>query len=104
MKIFAGKNWTERLINRWHARAALGALLRRADDRFLDDIGVEREDLRRAFGQWKDDAPERHDQVRWRDSASAPMAGSAAVLTVPTAFALCLPPHVPNGGPACPLR
>ena len=104
MKIFAGKNWAERLINRWQARAALGALLRRADDRFLDDIGVEREDLRRAFGQWKNEGLGRHDHSLWRVSPPIPMGGPTAALTVPTVFAHCLTPRVPNGSPACPVR
>ncbi len=55
MTIFAGTNWIARMINRWRARQSMGALLRRMDDHTLDDIGVTRDDLRRAFGAWRNE-------------------------------------------------
>jgi uncharacterized protein YjiS (DUF1127 family) len=53
MTLFAGTTLIARIINRWRARQSMDALLRRMDDRYLDDIGVTRADLRRAFGDWR---------------------------------------------------
>ena len=106
MTIFAGKSWTEILINRWRAKATLGALLRRADDHFLDDIGVEREDLRRAFGQWQDEARDRWGGRLWRFRAPFPAAivRSSGSLALPTTFARSRTHRPSHGRSACTAR
>ena len=106
MTIIAGKSWTEFLINRWRARATLGALLRRADDHFLDDIGIEREDLRRAFGQWRDELPDHRGRGLWRFSGAFPAAigRSAGVLALPAIFARSPTRRPSHGRSACIAR
>lgn len=55
MTILAGTTRIARMINRWRAHRSMDAILRRMDDHHLDDIGITRNDLRRAFGDWQQD-------------------------------------------------
>jgi uncharacterized protein YjiS (DUF1127 family) len=90
MTILAGKNWIERLFNRYRARKSLGPELLRQDDRMLDDIGLTRSDLAREIGSWKERAER---SARQRRSVApikpAPaMSGGVGSLSLPRATIL----------------
>lgn len=104
MTIFAGRSWTEFLINRWRAKASLNALLRRPDDHLLDDIGITRDELRSMLGQWTDEARDRRDRGLWRLSVPAAMGRSAGVLALPAIFARSPTRRPSHGRSACSVR
>lgn len=86
MTILAGTTWIARMINRWRAHRSMGALLRRMDDHHLDDIGITRNDLRRAFGAW-------HTDRTWTAApadmaATSLSAGAFAAAAMPTLLAM----------------
>ncbi|HQU67822.1 MAG TPA: DUF1127 domain-containing protein [Albidovulum sp.] len=87
MTILAGKNWIERLINRYRARQALGAELLRQDDRMLEDIGLTRSDLTREIGTWQERAERAAAPFRrtLAPISPAPSAGGLASLSLPMA-------------------
>ncbi len=86
MTILAGTTWIARMINRWRAQDSMGALLRRMDDHHLDDIGVTRGDLQRAFGEWPHDRTWITAQAR---VASASFSrGAVAAAAMPTLLAI----------------
>lgn len=49
MTLIAGKTALARIVAKWQARRTLGALLSRMDDHLLDDIGLTRDEVRRAL-------------------------------------------------------